>query len=143
MSERYRIRLLETADYPQLAALWQRTEGMGLRAWEDSAEGIAHYLARNPQTGFAACLDDGSICGCVLAGHDGRRGFIYHLAVAANRRRQGIARALVETAMAALRREGIRKAAFLIYPDNREGMAFWQQMGFAPRQDVVYCDRWL
>lgn len=143
MSEHYHIRPLETADYPQLAALWRRTEGMGLRAWEDSAEGIGQYLARNPRTGFAACLGDGSICGCVLAGHDGRRGFIYHLAVAAGQRRQGIARALVGAAMDALRREGIRKAAFLIYPDNEQGRAFWQQMGFAPRQDVVYYDRWL
>lgn len=76
-----------------------------------------------------------------MAGHDGRQGYIYHTAVAADCRRQGIARQLVEAAMAALEREGIHKAALVAYQRNETGNAFWERMGFTTREDLVYRNR--
>jgi hypothetical protein len=51
---------------------------MGLNNLDDSPEGIARYLQRNPSTCFAA-EEEGELVGVILSGHDGRRGFIYHL----------------------------------------------------------------
>ena len=81
------IRLMIPADYPQVYALWRSTPGMGLNNLDDSEEGITRYLQRNPTTCFVA-EEAGALIGTVLSGHDGRRAFIYHLAVAAPYRRQ-------------------------------------------------------
>ena len=128
------------ADYPELRRLWLATPGMGLNDYDDSPQGLARFLDRNPATCFTA-RRNGVLVGCILSGHDGRRGYIYHLAVAENCRRQGIGRQLVEAALAALGREGIAKAALVVFADNESGNQFWQRMGFTLRPDLNYRNR--
>ena len=134
------IRLLTPNDYPGITALWRRSPGMGLNNLDDSPEGIARYLQRNPSTCFAA-EEEGELVGVILSGHDGRRAFIYHLTVAGPYRRQGIGKALVEAALAALRAEGIHKAALVVMTNNAAGNAFWERLGFTTRPDLVYRNR--
>ncbi|MBR4219804.1 MAG: GNAT family N-acetyltransferase, partial [Victivallales bacterium] len=74
----------------------------------------------------------------ILSGHDGRRGFIYHLAVHPDCRRMGLARTLVQKATEALRDCGISKVALLVFARNADGNAFWEKMGFTARNDLVY-----
>jgi len=131
------IRVMTIKDYDDVYALWLRTPGMGLNTLDDSHEGIEKYLARNPATSFVA-VEEGRAVGVIMAGHDGRRGYIYHTAVDTACRRQGIARMLLEHAMAALEAEGIHKAALVAFAHNDTGNAFWQQMGFTTREDLVY-----
>jgi len=134
------IRTMTIADYDQVCALWLVTPHMGLNTLDDSREGIARYLARNPDTCFVAELD-GTVIGAVLGGHDGRRGFLYHVAVAQSAWRQGVGTALVEAAVAALAREGIRKVALVVKAGNVGGGLFWDALGFAERSDLAYRDR--
>lgn len=115
------------ADADALFALWLATPGMGLNTTDDSAEGIARFLRRNPTT-------------CFVAEQDGRRGYIYHTCVRRENRRAGLGRALVETALAALRAEDIHKVALVAYARNTDGNAFWERMGFTVREDLVYRD---
>lgn len=116
------------------------TPGMGLNTTDDSRAGIARFLARNPDTCFAA-VDDGRIVGAILAGNDGRRGYIYHTAVRSDMRGRGIGRGLVERALAALEKEGISKVALVAFSRNVDGNAFWQRMGFEARKDLTYRNR--
>ena len=132
-----KIREMTISDYDQVYALWRNTPGMGLNTADDSREGIAAYLIRNPHTCFVAEAEQG-ITGAILAGHDGRRGFIYHLAVAIPQRGNGIGSALVERAMVALEQEGIRKVALVVFDRNEIGNAFWEQLGFTKREDLIY-----
>lgn len=136
------IRLMTPADYSAAHALWTATPGMGLHSEDDSPEGITRYLQRNPESCFVA-ERSGRLVGTVLAGHDGRRGFIYHLAVAPDAQRRGIADALVNAALQALRVQQIQKVALLIYRDNHNGNAFWDKRRFSRREDVYYRDQWL
>jgi hypothetical protein len=69
------------ADYDTVLALWRSCEGIGLSD-SDTREAIATYLARNPGLSLVATDADGVIVGAVLGGHDGRRGYLHHLAVA-------------------------------------------------------------
>ena len=124
-------------DYDAVYALWLASEGIGLNDVDDSREGIARYLLRNPKTCFVT-IQDRRIVGVILAGHDGRRGFIYHLAVHPDCRRMGIARILVGMATDALRDCGISKVALLAFACNVGGNAFWESMGFTSRDDLVY-----
>lgn len=76
-----------------------------------------------------------------MAGNDGRRGYIYHTAVSPDYRRKGIARALVNAVLAALRALGISKTVMVVFGKNSEGNAFWESMGFTVRNDLVYRNR--
>lgn len=131
------IRVMNTEDYDRVYALWMSCKNMGFNNLDDSRQGIEKYLKRNPSTCFVAEQGD-AIVGVVLAGHDGRRGFIHHMAVAEDCRRQGIATDLLGQALAALKEEGINKAALLVFNRNEAGNAFWERQGFTVRDDVTY-----
>ena len=111
--------------------------GMGLNTIDDSREGIARYLKRNPNTCFVS-EHDRTITGAILAGHDGRRGYIYHTAVNPAYRHQGIGTALVNAALHALANEGIIKVALVVFSRNDAGNAFWERLGFTARGDLTY-----
>ena len=131
------IRVMNTEDYDRVYALWMSCKNMGFNNLDDSRQGIEKYLKRNPSTCFVA-EQDNAIVGVVLAGHDGRRGFIHHMAVAEDCRRQGIATDLLDQALAALKEEGINKAALLVFNRNEAGNVFWERQGFTVRDDVTY-----
>jgi len=132
-----KIRNMRIDDYEKVYSLWINTPGMGLNTLDDSCDGIAKYLERNPTTCFVA-EEEGEIVGVLLSGHDGRRGFIYHAAVAIEERRKGIGAALVDRAVEALRNEGINKVALVVIDGNTTGNEFWESEGFTTRDDLVY-----
>ena len=136
------VRVMTIDDYDKVYALWMSCKNMGFNNLDDSREGIEKYLKRNPSTCFIAEQDD-SIVGVILAGHDGRRGFIHHMAVSESCRRQGIATTILESALDALHEEGIHKVALLVFNRNEAGNAFWERQGFTARDDVTYRNRLL
>jgi ribosomal protein S18 acetylase RimI-like enzyme len=124
-------------DYEQVYNLWLNTPNMGLNNLDDSRTGIAKYLTRNPSTCFVAEIN-GTVAGVILSGHDGRRGFIHHTAVDGAEQRRGVGTALVNTALSALKNEGINKVALVIFKENEKGAAFWEKQGFTVRSDLNY-----
>jgi ribosomal protein S18 acetylase RimI-like enzyme len=115
-------------DYDELLALWQATEGMGLTE-SDSRHGTEAFLKRNPGMSFVA-REGGRIVGTIMCGHDGRRGYLTHLAVAKDHRRCGIGKQLVAHCVAALEREGIIGCNLFILNSNVEGRRFWESQGW-------------
>ena len=134
------IREMTIDDYDSLYKLWCSTPGMGLNDVDDSREGIARYLERNPRTCFVA-EEDGRLLGGILSGHDGRRGYIYHTAVAAGEQGRGTSRMLAEAAAEALAREGISKIGLVAFARNKGGNLFWEKCGFEERRDLIYRSR--
>lgn len=132
-----KIRTMVIEDYDAVYHLWINTPGMGLNTIDDSKEGIERYLRRNPSSSFVA-EDDGQIIGVIIAGHDGRRGYIYHTSVMLEYRHQGIARQLVENAIEALDKEGIYKVTLVVFERNELGNQFWEKIGFIERDDLIY-----
>ena len=133
------IRLLTDEDYDAVSALWNAAEQSrrALNPVDDTREGIARYLRRNPNTCFAA-IRDGTLVGVILTGHDGRRAIIHHLCVHPSYRREGIASTLVQKAEEALRREGINKIFGLVFKDNDVANAFWEKQGYTLRTNLNY-----
>jgi ribosomal protein S18 acetylase RimI-like enzyme len=119
---------MEASDLAQCRALWEVSEGMRLSEG-DSAEELTGYLRRNPSTSQVAFLE-GKLVGAVLAGHDGHRGLLYHLAVSKETRGQGIGGDLVERSLKALKSEGIARVLILVLADNEAGRQFWSRQGF-------------
>lgn len=135
-----KIRKMIIEDYEGMYQLWINTPGMGLNNLDDSREGIEKYLKRNPETCFVA-EENGKIVGILLSGHDGRRGYIYHTAVAVEKRKLGIGKRLVNHSIEALEKEGIHKAVLVAFSNNELGNTFWEGNGFHVRTDLTYRNR--
>lgn len=125
----------QPTDYDEVIVLWRATEGLTLRE-ADSRAAITRYLERNPGLSFIA-RDAGRLVGVVLAGTDGRRGYLQHLAVAPAYRRQGLGRALAQRVIAALGAAGIAKCHLFVRVDNQDARAFWLRLGWTLRDDVT------
>lgn len=134
------IRIMTKSDYNAVYALWLSCKGMGLNDLDDSEEGVARFLARNPSTCFVAEHGGGTV-GAIMAGNDGRRGYIYHTAVAPEFRGNGVGRALVNAALDALKELGINKTALVVFERNADGNKFWERLGFSARGDLIYRNR--
>jgi ribosomal protein S18 acetylase RimI-like enzyme len=122
-------------DYDQAVALWNMVEGVEV-AEGDSKEEIRAYLLRNPGLSHVA-EEDGAIVGAVLCGHDGRRGLIYHLAVAPAHHGKGIGKRLVQECLTHLPEVGITRALILVASDNQRGHSFWLRNGWEDVPDAM------
>lgn len=121
-------------DYDAVMALLSATSGVCIRA-ADSREATARYLERNPGLSFVAVVD-GNLAGCVMCGHDGRRGYLQHLAVTPAHRRSGIGSALVEACLTKLESLGIRKTHIDVLVGNQPAHDFWRRRGWQKREDI-------
>lgn len=129
------LREMNLDDYEAALALWQRCDGIGVGTG-DTREGIAQFLARNPGLSFVL-ESQGQVIGTALSGHDGRRGFIYHLAVDSVHRQKGLGRRLVEACLKHLRQRGLLKTHIVVYANNHQGQEFWLNLGWVKRDNLL------
>ncbi len=129
------IRLLTIDDYDEIIHLWKKTPGLGLNSLDDSREGILRFLLRNPASNFVA-VEDGHIVGTILSGHDGRRGYIYHAGVDTEYRRRRIGTELLQSVIAAMKKEKITKLILVALKDNEAGNVFWSSLGWERRDHL-------
>lgn len=122
------LRPMTEADLAAARTLWSHAEGVEL-AEGDSLSELSAYLRRNPDASQVAYSGD-KLVGAVLAGHDGRRGFVYHLAVEPGHRGRGLGRDLVTRALGVLKEQGLRRVLILVARDNQAGRAFWSRSGW-------------
>ncbi len=132
-----RIRPMTISDYDRVYALWKTIKGFGIRSIDDSREGTARFLRRNPTTSIVAEAD-GMLVGAILCGHDGRTGCFYHVCVDEAYRNQGIGKQMATAAMRALQAEEINKVHLIAFKRNTVGNHFWKQVGWDMRDDVNY-----
>jgi ribosomal protein S18 acetylase RimI-like enzyme len=128
------VRAFQPGDYAAARTLWLASDGVGLSPGDAEHE-VHAFLSRNPGMSFVATEDE-AIVAAVLCGHDGRRGYLYHLAVATSHRRRGLARGLVDRCLAALSAAGIRRAQVSVFATNELAKAFWASVGGRSRVDL-------
>jgi len=131
----YKIQSMAIADYDEVVRLWRRSEGVGLNE-SDTRSAIHSYLKRNPAMSFVARRGQ-QIVGAVLCGHDGRRGYLHHLAVAKPHRNKGLGKKLVNACLAKLKRLNIQKCNIFLFADNAAGEKFWDHNGWLKRGDLL------
>lgn len=135
----YEIRTMTIEDYDAVYELWMSIHGFGIRSIDDSREGVARFLARNPSTSVVA-IADGKVVGAILCGHDGRRGCLYHVCVHENYRKHGIGKAMAVACMRALQAEHINKVNLIAFKSNEIGNQFWKGEEWTFRDDLNYYD---
>lgn len=126
-------------DIAGVVALWQRC---GLtRPWNDPASDIA--LARRTANATVLVGREGSaIVATVMVGHDGHRGWVYYVAVDADRRNGGFGRAMMDAAEAWLRAAGVPKLQLLVRRENLKAGAFYQSIGYEQADTIVFA-KWI
>ena len=117
------------ADYTAVYALWKSIERGVRTGRSDTPAEIEKKLSRDPDL-FLVAETEGAIIGSVIGGYDGRRGLIYHLAVAPDFRGIGIGSRLMEEVEARLRAKGCLKCYLLVTADNPEAELYYQHRGW-------------
>ncbi len=129
------IRAFGLSDYDEAIALWRRCPGVGLSSADERLP-LSAFIERNPGLSFAA-WSEASLIGTSLCGSDGRRGYLYHVAVDPTFRGRGLGRVLAEASLGALAAAGVRKCHLFVLADNEAGAAFWRAVGWTPRGDIA------
>ncbi|MEX2173663.1 MAG: GNAT family N-acetyltransferase [Pirellulaceae bacterium] len=133
----FRLEAMRPADHAAVLDLWNSCPGV--RADESLAE-LTRIIERNPGLSAIALAPDESgseqLAGAVLCCHDGRRGYLYHLAVRESQRGEGIARALVQRSLQQLAAAGIRRCTIFSIVGNESGEAFWRGLGWFERTEL-------
>lgn len=129
------LRPATPADHSRLLALWSRTPGIRLRP-EDAYAPFCAYLARNP--GLSLLVEaEGEVVACLMAGHDGRRGYLQHLVVDEAFRGRGLARRMLDEVLARLAEQGIGKSHVFVLRNAPQALAFWRaQDAWGERDDI-------
>jgi ribosomal protein S18 acetylase RimI-like enzyme len=128
------VRVMTLDDYEAVIELMKATPGVSFRD-ADSRESTARYLQRNPDLSFVAEMDS-VLAGCVMCGHDGRRGYLQHLVVRPEYRKQGIAQALVARCLSGLEQQGILKCHLDVIKTNLAAADYWHGQGWTLRTDI-------
>jgi putative acetyltransferase len=131
----FEIRAMIIEDYDKIYELWENSEGVGLSD-SDAMPEIKKFLDRNPGLSFTAWTGDGLV-GAILCGQDGRRGYIHHLAVRESHRRGGVGKELVKLCIKELKQLGISKCHLFVFRDNEIGLAFWIELDWISRNELL------
>lgn len=130
------VRPFAMVDYDAVRDLWANAgEGVRLGSSDEPNE-IAKKLARDPDVFLVAELA-GRIVGVIVGAWDGRRGWIHHLAVDGDCRRQGIATHLVSEVEERLRAKGCRKVNLLVLRGNHAARSLYGRLGYSEMTPVL------
>lgn len=131
---RIQVHEFQITDYNVVLELWKEA-GLVIRPGDDLS-GVRTKLLRDPDL-FLLALMEGEIVGCIIGGWDGRRGWVYHLAVKPSHQRQGIATVLLSEVEKRLVEKGAKKINAQIYQANTKSLNFFKTRGYEIHQDLV------
>lgn len=124
-------------DYADTIQLWESIE-KGIRVGpSDTPAEIKKKLERDPDL-FLIAEFEGRLVGTVIGGFDGRRGFVYHLAVVPWLRRRGVGRRLMDEVERRLRLKGCLRCYLLVRPENMDAMGYYEKTGWSLLDDAVF-----
>jgi len=133
------IREFREEDYDAVVHVW-RQAGLTLKS-SDTLPELRKVIERNPGT-FLVAEEEGRVAGAVIGAWDGRRAWIYHLAVLPSAQRQGMGRMLMDELERRLRDLGATKLNLLVERENAGVADFYRTLGYAPH-DLLFMTKLL
>jgi ribosomal protein S18 acetylase RimI-like enzyme len=121
------IRSATVGDIAEVLSLWEAAGGPPTVS--DTHEGVALLLATDPDALLVAECE-GIVIGSLIATWDGWRGSFYRLAVHPERRRGGLATALVREGERRLQGRGALRLTAIAVDDDPAAVGFWEAAGY-------------
>lgn len=121
-------------DYESTVEMWKATE-----MYRDSVDRLEHLqevCRRNPGLFLLAVLPGGEVVGSVIGAYDGRRAYLYHVAVHPDHRRKGYATDLIREIERRIWALGAQKLRFMVGRDNVSAQEFYRSVGFTHDRDI-------
>ena len=118
------------SDHDKVLTFWKTIDGLSIDA-SDELPIFERYLLRNPKLSYLAEIDN-VIIGTIKCAHDGRRGYIHHMAVSPKYRSLGIAKCLFSYSLKELKNQGIFKCNLYVLDTNPNALSFWKHNGWNP-----------
>lgn len=129
-----KIREFSMQDFAAVTRLWLRSEikgGLG-----DRRTDLALKLKRDPDL-FLVAEQDAEIVGSIIGAWDGRRGWVYHLAVDRRFRRKHIASRMLQEVEGRMRKKGVLKVNAMVYLWNAPSLSLFEKLGYKKQDDMV------
>ena len=127
-------------DYDLVVSLWKES-GLDSVVGDELQE-IKRKLKRDPEL-FLVARQGRVVVGAAIGAWDGRRGWIYHLAVSSSTRRKGVGSALLEEIESRMRRKGVLKVNAVVYKSNVPSLALFGKKGFKLQDGQVVVGKYL
>jgi N-acetylglutamate synthase len=124
----YIIREMTNDDHEELYSFWKSIEGLKMDE-SDYQDNFNSFLIRNPNLNYVV-IHEKQIIGTIKCGHDGRRGYISHLAVNKKYQKYGIAKKLYNICIEELKKQSVLKCNLYILGSNKSAYTFWQHNGW-------------
>lgn len=123
-------------DYPVVLTLWRDAgPGLTLRP-SDEPEEVAKKLGHDPDL-FLIAEEEDQVVGVIMGAWDGRRGWIHHLAVLANNRKQGIGSALLNEVESRLKAKGCLKVNLMVHKENTAAQGLYRRLGYNDMSSIL------
>jgi len=129
------FRIMEVSDIPASIELWKNMKGLAIRG-SDNIRDLSDHVRMNLRHNFVATSGD-KLIGTVLGGFDGRRGYIYHLAVHENYRQKNIGKELMERCFQSFKEINVSKCHMMVLSDNTEAQEFYAKIGCELRTEIL------
>jgi ribosomal protein S18 acetylase RimI-like enzyme len=133
------IRAFREQDYDAVLRVW-REAGLTIKP-SDTLPELRKLVERNPGT-FLVAEEEGAVVGTVIGAWDGRRAWVYHLAVLPAARGRGTGRMLMGELERRMRAVGATKLNLLIEAGNAGVAGFYRKLGYAP-DDLLFMTKLL
>jgi ribosomal protein S18 acetylase RimI-like enzyme len=127
-------------DYALAFGLWKRA-GLQIRPGDERPD-IRLKLQRDPDL-FLIAEEDKRILGTIIGAWDGRRGWIYHLAVDPDHQRRGVGAILVREVETRLAAKGAQRVNAQVLKTNHQSLEFFRAAGYEKRPDLMMISKQL
>jgi ribosomal protein S18 acetylase RimI-like enzyme len=129
-----KIREFSMEDFAAVTQLWLRSKMKA--SLGDRRRDIALKLERDPDL-FLVAEQDADIVGSIIGAWDGRRGWVYHLAVDPRFRRKRIASRMLREVEGRMREKGVLKVNAMVYLWNGPSLTLFEKLGYKKQDDIV------
>ena len=135
-NEIMKLRLMTFQDFDSMYSLWKEA-GLLVADYETEKELTFMMIKLNPKTNFVVSEEE-KIIGTVLGVFNGRRGWVYHLAVQPKFQKQGLGSQLLKKAEEALKKIGAERVLLGVTKSNLKVLPFYEKFGYQEATDAIY-----